>query len=229
MRGTWPGMETIMIDILNSLESGEKYELAVTGLDYTVALPFVIIDEGGQKLRIASLNLVGQTRLNRDFGKIIAEKIKSHIGDLEGVVLLTVVEKALQLAQVVADNLGIDAVAVAYNRIKPHMEAGRRPTIQAGVDSITSGGKFLALYERDINLLVQATKGIIIIDDVVSTGGTIFGLMNLLEEMARIKKLEEMPDILGIYCAAHEGDAPPMLQAPLTSLTGLPTPEIITE
>ena len=34
--------------------------------------------------------------------------------------------------------------------------------------------KFLALYERDINLLVtRAARGVIVIDDVVTTGGTI--------------------------------------------------------
>ena len=32
-------------------------------------------------------------------------------------------------------------MAVAYNRVKPHMEASGRPVIQIGSDSITSGVK----------------------------------------------------------------------------------------
>jgi hypothetical protein len=59
---------------------------------------------------------------------------------------MTVVEKALQLAQVVASELGMADMAVAYNRVVPHMEASGRPVIQVGADSITSGVKYLALY-----------------------------------------------------------------------------------
>lgn len=211
-------------DVFGSQESGEKYRLEVPGLDYAIDLPYVRLDSDGRGLRIASLNLVGQVRLNRDMGRLLAERIRAAHPDLNGIAILTVVEKALQLTQVVAQELGIDAVAVAYNRIKPHMEAARRPTIQVGVDSITSGGKFLAIYERDINLLLDARQGIIMIDDVVSTGGTILGLTDLLAEMARINRLDDPPPILGIFCAAQEGDDHPLLPAPLTSLTTLPTP-----
>ena len=214
------------MDTLGSLESGEKYRLTIPGLDYPIELPFVVLTEERRTVRIASLNLVGQVRYNRDLGGLLAARIRESIPDMEGVGILSVVEKGLQLAQVVAQNLGIDAIAVAYNRIKPHMEADRRPMIQAGVDSITSGGKFLALYERDLNLLARADRGLIIIDDVVSTGGTLFGLVTLVEEMTRYKKLDRQPDILGIFCVAQEGDDDPLLPAPLHSLTKLPSPEI---
>jgi adenine phosphoribosyltransferase len=216
-----------MVDVLKSHESGEKFRLRVPGLDHVIDLPFVLLEEDGQSLRIASLNLVGQIRLNQDLGTLLALKIRSAFSNLEGIVLVTVVEKALQLTQVVAAKLEIDAVAVAYNRIKPHMEARHRPTIQVGVGSITSGGKFLALYERDINLLQEAGRGIIIIDDVVSTGGTIQGMANLIEEAARVNRLEQPPPILGIFCVAQEGKDHPLLPAPLTSLAILPDPQLI--
>ena len=172
------------MDVLDSKESGEKYLLEVDGLDYSVKLPYVLVPAGTGSLRIASFNLVGQTRLNNDLGLLLAEKIRSCVDDPSSVVILTAVEKALQLTQVIASELGIDAVAVAYNRIKPHMEVERRPVIQVGADSITSGGKFLAVYERDMELLKSAENGYIIIDDVVSTGGTMMGLYEILEEAA---------------------------------------------
>jgi adenine phosphoribosyltransferase len=216
-----------MVDVLASLEAGQKFDLTVPGLNYTVSLPYVTLEEGRREIKIASLNLVGQISLNEDLGKLLAHKISARIPNLEQVAILTVVEKALQVTQVAARHLGIDAVAVAYNRIKPHMESLRRPTIQVGADSITSGGKYLALYERDINLICSAKKGIILVDDVVSTGGTIFGLASLVEEAARLKNIPRVPDLLGVFCVAQEGDIPPILPAPLHSLSTLPVPEII--
>ena len=56
------------MDILGGLESGEKFRLTVPGLDYAVEIPYTILPSGDRRIRIASLNLVGQTRLNRDLG-----------------------------------------------------------------------------------------------------------------------------------------------------------------
>ena len=123
-----------------------------------------------------------------------------------------------------AEILGIDAVAVAYNRVKPHMEPDRRPVIQVGSDSITSGRKFLALYERDMNLLARA-ESVILIDDVVSTGGTFLGLADILEEVAR-QKQQPPPVMSGIFCVAVEGDSPSLLSTPIHSLATLPKPVV---
>lgn len=210
------------MDILKGLESGEKYTLTVDGLSYPIELPFVRIHSGEKKIKIASLNLVGQTRLNTDLGMLLAKKIQSITRDLSKTAILTVVEKALQISQVTAQELGIDAVAVAYNRVKPHMEPDFRPVIQIGSDSITSGSKFLALYERDLELLAKA-ESVILIDDVVSTGGTFIGLTELLDEVARQKGIEPIP-VEGIFCVAVEGEQPPILSAPVYSLANLPEP-----
>ena len=212
------------MDILEGLESGEKFRLSVKGLEYDIELPIVCIPSNGRVLKIASLNLVGQTRLNTDLGRLLAEKIREVVPDLSKVAILTVVEKALQLTQVAAEVLGIDAVAVAYNRVKPHMEPDRRPVIQVGSDSITSGGKFLALYERDMNLLARA-ESVILIDDVVSTGGTFLGLADILEEVAR-QKQQPPPVMSGIFCVAIEGDSPSLLSTPIHSLATLPKPVV---
>lgn len=216
------------MDVLNSLESGDKYTLSVEGLPYAVELPFVRLprsaEDGGGELTIASFNLVGQARLNRDLGKLLAARIRQAVGDLSGVVLFTVVEKGLQLAQVVADELDLPAMAVAYNRVKPHMEAARRPVLQIGSDSITSGTKFLAVYERDIALLRTARNGYILLDDVLSTGATINSLVEILEELVG------RPTIRGVFCAATEGDEAsrilrlPDPATPVLGLARLPDP-----
>lgn len=214
------------MDVLNSRESGDKFLLQVDGLEYDIELPYVLVPAMDGNLRIASFNLVGQTRLNNDLGLLLANKIRSNIPDPGSVVILTAVEKALQLTQVVSNELGIEAVAVAYNRIKPHMEVERRPVIQVGADSITSGGKFLAVYERDMQLLTSAKNGFIIIDDVVSTGGTVMGLYEILDEAAAHAGMSS-PKVHGIFCAATEGDAGSMLPAPVHGLAKLPPPQAV--
>lgn len=214
------------MDVLDSRESGEKYRLRVEGLGYDVEIPYVLVPAHEGNIRIASFNLIGQTRLNHDLGRLLAEKIRHEIADHESVVVLTAVEKALQLTQVVSSELGIEAVAVAYNRIKPHMEVKRRPVIQVGADSITSGDKFLALYERDMQLLASAKNGYIIIDDVVSTGGTVLGLYEILEEAATRAGFG-VPDLRGIFCAATEGEPSVRLPAAVHSLARLPVPQAV--
>lgn len=208
-----------------NLESGPLHVLQVPGLDYGIPLPLVELQSNGQRLRIASLNLVGRIHLNHDLGLLLAGKIRDKIPNRSGVVFLTAVEKALQLTQVAAHDLGVEAVAVAYNRVKPHMEPGGRPMARTGSGSITSGDKTLVLYERDINLLCQASRGIVIIDDVVSTGETVLGLDRLAADARRCEK-GELP-VLGVFCVAREGRQVPRLPAPLYSLATLPEPELL--
>jgi adenine phosphoribosyltransferase len=216
-----------MAEIFDFFETGEHYVLNVPGLEYPLTLPWVWILGDEQDTQIASLNLIGKIKWNRDLGSLIAQRIHPTLSNLEGICFITVVEKALQLAQVVASALGVRDMAIAYNRVKPHMEAARRPVIQVGADSVTSGEKFLAFYERDINLLVtSATRGVVIVDDVVTTGGTIFGLIDLLVQLARLKKLERPFPIHGIFCVAEEGTKKRILPAPVYSLARLPDPII---
>jgi adenine phosphoribosyltransferase len=209
------------------LESGECFALTVPGLPYPLDLPWVWLRGEEQDVRIASLNLVGQVRWNRDLGQLLAARVRAAVPDFSRVCLMTVVEKALQLAQVVASELEMTDMAVAYNRVKPHMEASGRPVIQVGADSITSGLKYLALYERDINLLTaRVGGGVVLIDDVVTTGGTVLGLVDLLDQAARLKSLPRPIPLRGVFCVAEEGKRTRLLPAPVHSLARLPDPVI---
>ncbi len=203
-------------------ESGEMHTLRVDGLDYPVLLPYVWLPaDDGERMRIASLDLVGQTRLNRDMGRLLAARLRPLIAGKSRVTMLTAVEKGLQLAQVVAQELELDEIAVAHNRVKPHMEPSRRPVLQVGADSITSGDKFLALYERSLHIVTEASDGIILLDDVVSTGSTMLAMTALVEQAARFARLSAPPPILVMACAAIEG-APAL--RPLVYLATLPSP-----
>ncbi len=214
-----------MADIVDSIETGEMCTVEVPGLGYPLCLPYVWLPGEERDTRIASLNLIGKIGWNRDLGRLLAGRIRQDFPDLAGVGFLTVVEKALQLAQVVANELGIADLAVAYNRIKPHMEPLRRAVIQVGADSITSGGKFLALYERDINLLAAtAARGVVVIEDVVTTGGTLAALESLLEQVARVKKLPRPIPICAAYCVAVEGKRTRLPALPVHALCRLPDP-----
>ncbi len=214
-----------MPEIDDFLETGESCRLEIPGLAYPLIVPWVWLLGEEQDMRIASLNLIGKIKWNQDLGRLIAQQIQKTLPDLEGLCFITAVEKALQLAQVVASELGMRDMAIAYNRVKPHMETSRRPVIQVGTDSVTSGIKFLALYERDINLLVtRATRGVVILDDVVTTGGTISGLVDLLDQMAQLKVLRRPIPVHGIFCVAEEGKRSRVLPAPVYSLARLPDP-----
>jgi len=214
-----------MPEIDDFLETGESCQLEIPDLAYPLIVPWVWLLGEEYDTRIASLNLIGKIKWNQDLGKLIARRIQETLPDLEGICFVTAVEKALQLAQVIASELGVRDMAIAYNRVKPHMETSRRPVIQVGTDSVTSGIKFLALYERDINLLVtRATRGVVILDDVVTTGGTISGLVDLLDQMAQLKVLRRPIPVHGIFCVAEEGKRSRVLPAPVYSLARLPDP-----
>jgi hypothetical protein len=61
---------------------------------------------------------------------------------------------------------------------------------------------------------------------VVSTGGTILGLYEILEEAAA-RAGSGAPEVHGIFCAATEGTPGMRLPAPVHSLARLPVPQAV--
>ena len=91
--------------------------------------------------------------------------------------IITAESKGLQLAHVTARELGQPYYAVARKSQKLYMQDG----ISVAVRSITTGGEqklYLSLH--DVNLLKN--RRVAIVDDVISTGGSLSGLEALVRE-----------------------------------------------
>lgn len=130
-------------------------------------LPILNIAEG---VNIAFFNLHGAQALTEHCAKHLAERIS----DAE--VVITAESKGLQLAHCIARNLGQDYYAVARKSKKLYMQDG----IESEVRSITTAGtQKLYLSAHDEELL--RGKKVAIVDDVISTGGSLSGLEKLVE------------------------------------------------
>ena len=147
------------------------YELKVAGL--TRKLPKVKINDG---LAIASFVILGDTKLiekcaeaiilHEDFPRTSLEKID---------IFCSPEAKAIPLVHTIARRLEKDYV-IARKSVKGYMDNHMIEKVQ----SITTiGAQTLVLDRCDVEKLEG--KKVCIIDDVVSTGGSIIGLQNMLE------------------------------------------------
>lgn len=133
-----------------------------------VDLPILPISD---TMNIAFFNLHGAQTLTEHCAKHIAERI------VGAEVILTAESKGLQLAHCVARLLGHDFYAVARKSQKLYMQDGISVTVQ----SITTKNiQTLYLSAHDVNLLKG--KKVAIVDDVVSTGGSLLGMEELVKK-----------------------------------------------
>ena len=131
-------------------------------------LPILKLPSG---IGICFFNLHGNQSLTEYCGKAIAKRIS----DCD--VIITAESKGLQLGHVVARELGHELYAVCRKSKKLYMQDG----LQTSVQSITTGEtQTLYLSKHDADLL--AGKRVAIVDDVVSTGGSLSGI----EELVRL-------------------------------------------
>lgn len=143
----------------------EYYHLCIKGFD--TDLPILPLPNG---IKIAFFNLHGNTLLTEHCGKELAKLVKGCE------VVLTAESKGLQLSHVVAHELGQPFYAVCRKSKKLYMQDG----IEAKVQSITTGNEqTLYLSKHDADLIKG--KKVAIIDDVVSTGGSLLGLEKIVE------------------------------------------------
>ncbi|MFA5449497.1 MAG: phosphoribosyltransferase family protein [Clostridia bacterium] len=175
----------------------QTYSLDIKG--YSVELPILEIDNG---ISIAFFNLHGAQALTEHCAKHIAELVK------DADVILTAESKGLQLAHCVARNLSHEFYAVARKSLKLYMQDG----ISATVKSITTRNvQTLYLSSHDTALLKG--KKVAIVDDVISTGGSLAGLEALVEKSGGV--VIHKAFVLAEGTAAERTDVKYLAQIPL--------------
>ena len=142
------------------------YKVDLNG--YTHNLPILPIGD----IKICFFNLHGAQELTEHCAKELA-KITSP----EVEVVITAESKGLQLAHCLSRELNQKFYAVARKSKKLYMQDG----ISVTVKSITTAGEqtlYLSAHDRD---LIKGKK-VAIVDDVISTGGSLKGLELLVEK-----------------------------------------------
>ena len=144
----------------------QVYTVDIAG--YKTDLPILTLPSG---IKICFFNLHGNQELTEHCGKALAKLLVGCD------VVLTAESKGLQLAHVVARELGQHYYAVCRKSKKLYMQDG----IQAQIKSITTGDvQNLYLSKHDVDLIKG--KKVAIVDDVVSTGGSLHGMEQVIKQ-----------------------------------------------
>ena len=121
---------------------------------------------------VALLNLLGDTKLTEAAAEELAAKLPEGVD-----ILVTPEVKAIPLAHAISVRTNVPYV-VARKTEKPYMVNAVSKTVV----SITTGKPQLLVIDGS-NLDQLKNKRVAIIDDVVSTGGTLTGLSELLTDI----------------------------------------------
>jgi adenine phosphoribosyltransferase len=123
-------------------------------------------------LKIAILNILGDTELVQACAKALAEKLKDKQYDI----LVTAEAKSIPLVHALSVETKKPYV-VLRKAYKPYMGAA----LQAETLSITTGQpQTLILDEKDVQMM--RGKKVIVVDDVISTGSTLQVMRMILEK-----------------------------------------------
>ena len=149
----------------------ETYTVEIAGLQRDLRL--FEIKPG---LKIAILNILGDTELVQACAKELAQKLKDMDYDL----LVTAEAKSIPLAHALSVETKKPYV-VLRKVYKPYMGNA----LKAETLSITTGQpQTLILDEKDVELMKG--KKVVIIDDVISTGSTLQGMRMVLDKAGSI-------------------------------------------
>lgn len=147
--------------------SRETYPVEIAGVKRN--LPLFEVKPG---LRIAVLNILGDTELVEAAAGALAQKLAGTAYDL----LVTAEAKSIPLIHALAVRTKKPYV-VLRKLYKPYMGE----TIQAETLSITTGApQTLHLDEKDRDLV--SGKKVVLVDDVISTGSTLQGMRMVLSK-----------------------------------------------
>ena len=145
----------------------ETYNIEIAGLKRK--LPLFEIKPG---LRIAILNILGDTELVQASARALARKLKNTKYDL----LVTAEAKSIPLAHALSV-VTKKPYVILRKMYKPYMGAA----LTTETLSITTGQpQILVLDEKD--LIRIKNKKVLLVDDVISTGSTLQGMRMLMEK-----------------------------------------------
>ena len=143
------------------------YKLRVAGC--TRQLPILNVTD---TLAIAGLVILGDTELTVNTAAELAGRIPS---DAE--IIMTAETKGIPLAAEMARILGMPHYVVARKDFKAYME---NPLVVDDESITTKGKQMLCLSDADVALIKG--KKTVIVDDVISTGGSLKALMELADK-----------------------------------------------
>lgn len=145
----------------------ETFSIDIAGIKRE--LPLFEIKPG---LRIAILNILGDTELVQASAKELAQKVK----DVSFDVIVTAEAKSIPLAHALSVETHKPYI-IFRKTYKPYMgDALRAETL-----SITTGQPQVLILDEKDRELIQG-KRVLIVDDVISTGSTLQGMRMLLDK-----------------------------------------------
>lgn len=168
-------------------EGQKEYILDICG--YRLALPVVEVAEG---LHIASFVMLGAAEVTRWCAEQLAVRLRGRSFDY----IVCPEAKVLPLAQSLCEKLGISEYIVLRKDVKSYMQNA----VEADVKSITTA-KVQRLVADGVYAQKLKDSRVLLLDDVVSTGGTFEAMRTMLEGLGAA--------VWGYAAALREGEGFP--------------------